>query len=83
VQLAGVSSVDLLIHRIDNLGHQGHHLVEVTRRDQVTDAWKDATVDIDRAAHGRQEAPGRQEPVVLADSDDTRQPGSTSQELSG
>jgi len=75
VLLSGVSSVDLLIDRIDNLGHQGHDLVEVTRRDQVTDAWKDATLDIDRAAHGRQEAPGWQEPVMFADTDDTRPPG--------
>jgi hypothetical protein len=61
--------------RIDHLGHEGHHLVEVCGGGQVADTGKDANVKVHCAAHCRYQSIRRQEPVILSDPNSTRPVG--------
>jgi hypothetical protein len=65
--------------RIDNLGHQGHDLVEVSWGGQVADAGEDPNVEVHGSAHCRCQSMGWQEPVMFSDPDYTRPLGATGQ----
>jgi hypothetical protein len=65
--------------RIDNLSHQGHHLVEVSWGGQVADAGEDANVEVHGSAQCWCQSTGWQEPVMFSDPDYTRLLGATGQ----